>query len=89
MKAGRPTLMAQMPNRKGNISATTPNRTTGVTAQTGSNKMGVSQPKGNQGAPSATGIVHGGNGKYKVSIAKPEPRYEQNCGYLKNSSYKG
>jgi len=85
MKAGRPSLMAQAPNRVGNISKMTPDGNKGVTTITGSNVRGVSQPKGAQGAPKASGIVHGVCG-CPVSVSKPKASYGANDSY-RNSSY--
>ena len=82
-----PTQMAQMPNKKGNVSKTQPDptNTKGVTAVTCSNKRQVSQPKGAQGAPKASGTVHGVCG-CPVSVSRPKDNYGPNDGY-RNSSY--
>ena len=84
-----PTLMAQMPNRVGNISKMTPKSNTGVTAQTNT-KHGVAQPKGAQGASKASGVVHGAN-KQPVLVSRPKESYGPNCGYMDKSvnNYKG
>jgi hypothetical protein len=81
-----PTLMAQAPNRKGNISKHVVG-TGGVTA--------VTRPKGNtsyssptQGKPSVGGSVTAGRGQ-KVTVVT-QCDYDgtaRNTGYLKNSSY--
>ena len=81
-----PTLMAQAPNRKGNISKHVVGAG-GVTA--------VTRPKGNtsyssptQGKPSVGGSTTDGRGQ-KVTVSMPKP-YEvcsTNTGYIKNSSY--
>lgn len=82
-----PTLMAQAPNRKGNLSKHLPKGNTGVTA--------ITRPQGSvQYAPGKMGVAsHGGNptgGRgQKVSVFRPAPNctYTENDGYLKNSSY--
>ena len=82
-----PTQMAQAPNRKGNVSKSQPDpkHASGVTSVTGSNKRSVSQPKGTQGAPKATGVVHGVCG-CPVSVSRPKDAYGPNDSY-RNSSY--
>ena len=81
-----PTQMAQMPNRKGNVSKTQPDPTNskGVTAVTGKNKRQVSQPKGAQGAPSAGGNTN--KGCCPVSVSKQKSNYGANDSY-RSSSY--
>ena len=83
-----PTLMAQMPNRVGNVSKHTPVGNTGVTAQTNT-KHGVAQPKGSQGAAKATGSITGIH--QKVSVNRPKESYGCNDGYMDKSvkNYKG
>lgn len=84
-----PTQMAQMPNRKGNVSKTLPDPTNskGVTAVTGKNTRSVSQPSGNQGAPKATGKPHPGCCG-PVNVSRPAAAsYGANDSY-RNSSYK-
>ena len=65
-----PTLMAQAPNRHGNVSKNPPKNNVGVTA--------VTRPQGStaysgphQGAPKAGGNPIGGRGQ-KVMVSKPE-----------------
>lgn len=86
-----PTLMAQAPNRKGNVSKMPPNPGSARMATVGAtnvsaNKVSVSQPKGNQGAPKANGVVHGVCG-CPVSVSRPKNSYGANDGYRKGSSY--
>jgi hypothetical protein len=78
-----PTLMAQAPNRKGNMSKHTPGAggVTAVTRSMGSTAYG----KGRQGAPAAGGNPGAGRGQ-KVQVSRPA----DNCGYndsYRNSSY--
>jgi hypothetical protein len=88
MKAGRPTLMAQAPNRKGNISNMPPKDGVGVTSITGSNKLGVSQPKGNQGTPAHNGVVHGVC-KCPVQVSQPPKKYAPtNLGFIAKNNLK-
>lgn len=83
-----PTLMAQMPNRVGNISKMPPKGNTGVTAVTNT-KHGVSQPKGSQSAPNAGGSITGRH--QPVSVSRPKEAYGANDGYRAKSvnNYKG
>jgi len=83
-----PTLMAQMPNRVGNVSKMTPKSNTGVTAITGT-KHGVAQPKGSQGAAKAGGSITGNH--QKVQVSRPKESYGCNDGYMNKSvnNYKG
>ena len=82
-----PTLMAQAPNRKGNISKKPPINNVGVTAQTRPQGTTAYAP-GRQGSPSTSGSTTGGRGqKVMVSTPKPNCTYTENDGYLKNSSY--
>ena len=81
-----PTLMAQAPNRKGNISKHTAGAG-GVTTVT-SGSGGLKQAPGNQGKPSVGGSVTAGRGQ-KVTVVT-QCDYDgtaRNTGYLKNSSY--
>jgi hypothetical protein len=85
-----PTLMAQAPNRKGNIGKLSPSHTTGVTAVTRP-QGSLSQPPGNQGAPkfarATDNTMSGataGRGQ-KVMVAKAKQLYDGNChndGYM-------
>ena len=76
-----PTLMAQAPNRKGNVSKHTPG-SGGVTAVT-RGSGGLLQPSGNQGKPSAGGSVTSGRGQ-KVMVNRPAAYscYAENTGYM-------
>ena len=88
-----PTLMAQAPNRVGNIGRMQVSHYTGVTAVTG--KLGgLMQPAGNQGAPSyacATSNTSAGataGRKQKVMLSKPKG-YDgaiHNDGYMSQST---
>jgi hypothetical protein len=84
-----PTLMAQAPNRKGNMSKVDASHYKGVTAVTNP-KGGLNQPSGNQGAPKfacATDKTESGatgGRKQSVLVSKPKP-YDgkiHNDGYL-------
>ena len=77
-----PTLMAQSPNRKGNISkhVTGSGGVTAVTRPQGS--TAYSGP--NQGAPSAGGNI--ATRGQKVMVSRPCAEYGNNDGY-RNSSY--
>ena len=80
-----PTLMAQAPNRKGNVSKMPPKDNVGVTAVTRSGG-GLSQPAGHQGAPKA-----GANplaGGQKVAVSRPKADYCNNDGYRSSSFLK-
>jgi len=83
-----PTLMAQMPNRVGNVAKHTPSKKGGATNVTGT-KHGTAQPSGAQGAPKATGSITGIH--QKVTVKFPEASYGSNCGYMDKSvkNYKG
>jgi hypothetical protein len=87
-----PTLMAQMPNRKGNAAVREQSHNKGVTAQTNT-KHGLAQPKGSQGAPAyamATNNTAGGatgGRKQGVMVSRPASNYGCNDSYMKNSSY--
>jgi hypothetical protein len=78
-----PTLMAQAPNRKGNIDKHPAKKGGGVTAVTGS-MGGLSCAPGCQGAPSASGNVTGRN--QKVQVSRPASNYGCNDDY-RSSSY--
>lgn len=79
-------LYAQAPNRKGNISKDVAKKDGGATNDTGRNVNRVYQPKGAQGAPSATSNPLAGR-KQAVSVAKPKDNCGCNDSYL-SSSYK-
>jgi hypothetical protein len=85
-----PTLMAQAPNRKGNIGRMMASHTTGVTAVTRP-QGSLNQPSGNQGAPkfaratdnTASGAT-AGRGQ-KVTTSRPKELYDGMChndGYM-------
>ena len=76
-----PTLMAQAPNRKGNISKKPPMSNVGVTAQTRPQGTTAYAP-GRQGSPSTGGSPTGGRGQ-KVMVSTPKP----NCTYTENDGY--
>ena len=86
-----PTLMAQAPNRKGNIDKHPAKKSGGVTAVTGSMGNTAFAP-GSQGAPSyakatdntAAGATAGR--KQKVQVSRPASSYGCNDGY-RSSSY--
>lgn len=78
-----PTLMAQAPNRKGNIDKHPAKKGGGVTSVTGS-MGGTSYPAGCQGAPSASGNVVSRN--QKVQVSRPASNYGCNDDY-RSSSY--
>ena len=86
-----PTLMAQMPNRVGNVGKLSLSHGTGVTAVTGS-MGGTSYSAGCQGAPSyakATDNTAGGatgGRKQKVQVSRPASNYGCNDDY-RSSSY--
>lgn len=78
-------LYAQAPNRKGNQSKHPAKLEGGVTAVTRPSG-GTSTPKGNQGAPKASGNVFPvGN---KVSVCKPKESYGANDSYRSSSFLK-
>jgi len=81
-----PTLMAQAPNRKGNVSKHTPGSGGVTTVTRGSGGTNYSGP--NQGAPKTNGSATAGRGQ-KVSVSYPDSYncHSTNTGYLKNSSY--
>ena len=84
-----PTLMAQAPNRKGNIGKLSASHSTGVTAVTRP-QGSLQQPSGNQGAPkysratdnTASGATSGRGQKVMVSMPKPYSCYTENDGYM-------
>lgn len=78
-----PTLMAQAPNRKGNVSKHTPGAggVTAVTRPQGATAYGA----GRQGAPAAGGRPGAGRGQ-KVQVSRPEDCYCNNDSY-RSSSY--
>lgn len=79
-----PTLMAQAPNRKGNISKDPAKKGGGATAVTrpqGATAYGA----GRQGAPAAGGRPGAGRGQ-KVQVSRPEDCYCNNDSY-RSSSY--
>lgn len=78
-----PTLMAQAPNRKGNVSKHAPTGTGGVTGVTRP-QGNLAQPSGRQGAPSAGGNI--ATRGQKVMVSRPCAEYGNNDGY-RNSSY--
>ena len=65
-----PTLMAQAPNRRGNISKDGPKQSGGVTSVTRP-QGSTAYSAGRQGAPKTAGDVTAGRGQ-KVSVSKPE-----------------
>ena len=76
-----PTLMAQAPNRKGNISKSQPSHKGGATAVTRpSGGTFVASP--NQGKPSAGGNIASRNQKVAVSMPKCYDTKSTNTGYL-------
>ena len=88
-----PTLMAQAPNRKGNIGRMEASHYKGVTAVTNPNGS-LNQPSGKQGAPSyacATDNTSAGataGRKQKVMLSKPKG-YDgaiHNDGYMSQST---
>jgi hypothetical protein len=82
-----PTLMAQAPNRKGNLSKSPVTGKGGVTAVTRP-QGSVQYAPGKMGVASTGGNPTGGRGqKVSVSMPKPNCTYTENDGYLKNSSY--
>jgi hypothetical protein len=76
----------QAPNRKGNISKHAPSKSGGATNVTGA-AHGTATPKGNQGAPKASGNVYPVGNKVSVSTHADYCGTIKNDGYLKNSSY--
>lgn len=82
-----PTLMTQMPNRKGNASTHVVSHDRGVTAMTNT-KHGLAQPKGAQGAPAyscATSNTSAGatsGRKQGVMVSRPAANTGKNFGYM-------
>jgi hypothetical protein len=82
-----PTLMTQMPNRKGNASTHVVSHDSGVTSIT--NPMGsLAQPKGSQGAPayacatSNTTVGATAGRKQAVTVSRPAANNGKNFGYM-------
>jgi hypothetical protein len=76
-----PTLMAQAPNRKGNVSKHTPGSGGVTTVTRGSG--GLKQPSGNQGKASAGSASPTAGRGQKVMVARPK----EYCGYAENTGY--
>ena len=77
-----PTLMAQAPNRKGNISKDPAKLTGGVTAVTRP-QGSVAYAPGKMGVASHNGNPMSGRGqKVMVSMPKPYSCYTENDGYM-------
>lgn len=82
-----PTLMAQAPNRKGNISKDPAKLTGGVTAVTRS-AGSLMTPAGSQGAPKpGYEATCGKHQKVALFTPKPYDTKTTNGGYVKGSSY--
>lgn len=84
-------LMKQMPNRKGNISGKPAQNSGGSMDTVGAtnvtaNTVRVAQPKGQQGAPKASGNIFASSGKPQVS--RPKADYCNNDGYRSSSFLK-
>jgi hypothetical protein len=76
-----PTLMAQAPNRKGNVSKHTPGSGGVTTVTRGSGGTKFSGP--NQGAPSTGGSATAGRDqKVMTSMPKPYETCATNTGYM-------
>jgi hypothetical protein len=78
-----PTLMAQAPNRKGNISKKPPISNVGVTAQTRP-QGSVAYAPGKMGVASHNGNPMNGKGQ-KVMVSRPKELYDGMChndGYM-------
>ena len=76
-----PTLMAQAPNRKGNVSKHTPGSGGVTTVTRGSGGTNYSGP--NQGAPKTGGSATAGRGqKVMTSMPKPYETCATNTGYM-------
>ena len=75
-----PTLMAQAPNRRGNISKRTPSHVGGVTAVTRP-QGSTAYASGRQGAPSTGKDATTGRGQ-KVSVAYGKALTAKNDGYI-------
>ena len=76
-----PTLMAQAPNRKGNISKTQPSHKGGVTAVTRP-KGSLYTPDGTQGKPAAGGNITGRHQKVMVQTHCDYDGRIKNAGYM-------
>ena len=76
-----PTLMAQAPNRKGNIDKHPAKKGGGVTSVTGSMGNTAFAP-GSQVAPSAGGNVVSRNQKVQLSMPKEYVCHSTNTGYI-------
>jgi hypothetical protein len=74
-------LYAQAPNRKGNVSKSTPSKSGGATNVTGASH-GTATPKGNQGAPKASGNVYPVGNKVSVSTPKCYDKTPRNDAYM-------
>jgi len=74
-----PTLMAQAPNRKGNVSKTLPSHTGGVNGKV-RQSLNVAYAEGCQGAPSANGKVNDRN--QPVLLSRPACHDGKNSGYM-------
>ena len=81
-----PTLMAQAPNRVGNIDKKPAKLTGGVTAVTRP-QGSTSYAAGRQGAPSVGKEVTSGRGQ-KVMVSRPKENCGHNDGYLSSSHLK-
>lgn len=77
-------LSAQMPNRVGNVSKHTPSQSGGSTNVTAA-KHGTSTPKGNQGAPKASGNAFPVGNKVSFSTPKPYCTKTDNDGYMNSN----
>jgi len=71
---------AQAPNRKGNVSKHTASKSGGSTNITAA-KHGTATPKGNQGAPKASGNVYPVGNKVSVNT------HADYCGHIMNDGY--
>ena len=75
---------AQAPNRKGNMSTHAPSKSGGATNVTGA-AHGTATPKGNQGAPAATGNIASRNQKVMVQTHCDYDGKIKNDGYMSKS----
>ena len=78
-------LYAQAPNRTGNMSKHPASKSGGVTAVTNA-KHGTATPKGNQGAPKASGNAFPVGNKVSVSMPKCYDKTPVNDGYMSKST---
>lgn len=78
-------LYAQAPNRTGNVSKHTPSKSGGATNVTAA-KHGTATPKGNQGAPKASGNAFPIGNKVSVSTPKCYDKTPVNDGYMNKST---